>query len=103
MLIALVVGLALHNAAMAQLWDLGVRGSALDMVAAWKDGDRKRALELAPDDLIREIFVFGSPEEQRARLDEFVAAGITTFVLTPITTPEDLPRMIGALAPSSRG
>ena len=36
-LIGLVVGLALHNAAMAQLWDLGVRGSALDVVAAWKE------------------------------------------------------------------
>jgi len=36
-LVALVVGLALHNAAMAQLWDLGVRGSALDVVAAWKE------------------------------------------------------------------
>lgn len=73
------------------------------MVEAWKEGDRKRALELAPDDLIREIFVFGSPEEQRDRLGEFVAAGITTLVLTPITTPEDLPRMIGALAPTAQG
>jgi hypothetical protein len=34
---ALVVGLALHNAAMAQLWDLGLRGTALDVVAAWKE------------------------------------------------------------------
>lgn len=33
-----MVGLALHNAAMAQLWDLGVRGSALDVAAAWKEG-----------------------------------------------------------------
>ncbi|HEX4747463.1 MAG TPA: O-antigen ligase family protein [Gaiellaceae bacterium] len=33
----LVVGLVLHNAAMAQLWDLGVRGTALDAVAAWKE------------------------------------------------------------------
>ena len=33
----LVVGLVLHNAAMAQLWDLGVRGRALDAVAAWKE------------------------------------------------------------------
>ncbi len=74
-------------------------GEQLDpMVAAWKAGDRKRALELAPDDLIREIFIFGSPEEQRVRLGEFAAAGITTFVLTPITAPEDLPRMIDALA-----
>jgi O-Antigen ligase len=36
-LVALVVGLALHNTAMAQLWDLGVRGGALDVFAAWKE------------------------------------------------------------------
>jgi O-Antigen ligase len=36
-LVALLVGLALHNAAMAQLWDLGVRGTTLDVVAAWKE------------------------------------------------------------------
>jgi hypothetical protein len=36
-LVVLLVGLALHNAVMAQLWDLGVRGSALDVVAAWKE------------------------------------------------------------------
>jgi hypothetical protein len=29
--------LALHNVAMAQLWDLGVRGTALDVFAAWKE------------------------------------------------------------------
>jgi len=32
-----VLGLVLHNAAMAQLWDLGVRGTTLDVVAAWKE------------------------------------------------------------------
>jgi hypothetical protein len=36
-LAVLVVGLALHNAAMAQLWELGVRGDALDVAAAWKE------------------------------------------------------------------
>ena len=36
-LVVLVVGLALHNVAMAQLWDLGLRGTALDAAAAWKD------------------------------------------------------------------
>jgi probable F420-dependent oxidoreductase len=69
------------------------------MVEAWRAGERKRAVELAPEELIREIFIFGSPDEQRERLAEFAAAGITTPVLTPITTPDDLPRMIGALAP----
>jgi len=33
----LVVGLVLHNAAMAQLWELGVRGASLDVLAAWKE------------------------------------------------------------------
>lgn len=31
------MGLVLHNVAMAQLWDLGVRGTTLDVVAAWKE------------------------------------------------------------------
>ena len=31
------MGLALHNIAMAQLWELGVRGNQLDAVAAWKE------------------------------------------------------------------
>jgi probable F420-dependent oxidoreductase len=74
-------------------------GEKLDpMVEAWQGGDRQKALELAPEDLISEIFVFGSPEEHHERLAQFAQAGITTFVLTPITTPDDLPRMIGALA-----
>ena len=36
-LLAFVVGLALHNLAMALLTGWGVTGSALDVVAAWKD------------------------------------------------------------------
>jgi len=68
------------------------------MVEAWEAGDRALALERAPDDLIREIFIFGSPEEQRARLDEFAAAGVTTLVLTPIAPPDELPGAIRALA-----
>ncbi len=76
-------------------------GEQLDpMLTAWRAGDRQLALERAPDDLIRDIFVFGSPEEQRARLDEYAAGGITTFVLTPITTPDDVPRLVAALARS---
>jgi hypothetical protein len=33
----LIVGLALHNLVMALLWRAGVRGTALTVVAAWKD------------------------------------------------------------------
>jgi probable F420-dependent oxidoreductase len=69
------------------------------MVEAWQAGDRKRALELVPDDLVREIFVFGSPGEHRERLGRFADAGITTFVLTPICEPRELGAVIDALAP----
>jgi probable F420-dependent oxidoreductase len=69
------------------------------MVEAWQAGDRKRALELVPEDLVREIFVFGEPEAMRERLAAFVEGGITTLILTPLTSPDDLPRMIDALAP----
>ena len=69
------------------------------MVEAWQAGDRKRALELVPDDLVREIFVFGSPGEHRERLGRFADAGITTFVLTPICEPRELGVVIDALAP----
>jgi hypothetical protein len=31
------VGLVLHNVAMAQLWELGLRGTRLDVAAAWKE------------------------------------------------------------------
>jgi hypothetical protein len=37
-LLALTAGLALHNLAMALLWQAGVRGTALDIAAAWKEG-----------------------------------------------------------------
>jgi probable F420-dependent oxidoreductase len=75
-------------------------GEAIDpMVAAWRGGDRKAALELVPEELVREIFVFGSPAEMRARLDAYAARGITTFVLSPIAPPERLPDLIDALAP----
>jgi probable F420-dependent oxidoreductase len=68
------------------------------MVAAWHDGDRVRALEIVPDDLVREIFIFGSGEEQHERLAQFAEAGITTFVLTAICGPDQLPATIAALA-----
>jgi hypothetical protein len=36
-LVAFIVALPFHNLAMAELWDVGVRGFALDVVAAWKE------------------------------------------------------------------
>jgi probable F420-dependent oxidoreductase len=74
--------------------------SALDpMVDAWREGDRKQAVALAPEELVREIFVLGDPGAMRERLGEFAAGGITTLVLTPIAAPDEIAGLVDALAP----
>jgi probable F420-dependent oxidoreductase len=75
-------------------------GERIDpMVEAWEAGDRGRALELVPDDLVREVFVFGDGPAQHERLREFADAGIRTFVLAPACEPGEWPAVIDALAP----
>jgi alkanesulfonate monooxygenase SsuD/methylene tetrahydromethanopterin reductase-like flavin-dependent oxidoreductase (luciferase family) len=69
------------------------------MAAAWAAGDRQAAAAAAPWDLIEDMFIFGSPEQMKERLREFVAGGITLPILTPITTPDKLGELIEALAP----
>jgi alkanesulfonate monooxygenase SsuD/methylene tetrahydromethanopterin reductase-like flavin-dependent oxidoreductase (luciferase family) len=69
------------------------------VVEAWQAGDRKRALELAPEELVREIFVLGPVEAQRERLDEFAAAGIATAILSIACPPDELPGALDALGP----
>jgi probable F420-dependent oxidoreductase len=74
-------------------------GEQIDpMVAAWEDGDRKHAVELVPDDLVREVFLFGDADAQRERLQAFAADGITTFVLAPICEPPEVLRFVEAMA-----
>jgi len=51
------------------------------MVEAWRSGDRGKALELAPAELIEDIFVLGDPGAQKTRLEAFRDAGITLPVL----------------------
>jgi O-antigen ligase/polysaccharide polymerase Wzy-like membrane protein len=46
-LLVLAVGLALHNLVMAMAWDAGVRGTSLDVLAAWKDALLAAALAVA--------------------------------------------------------
>jgi probable F420-dependent oxidoreductase len=70
-----------------------------EMVDAWKAKDRQKAAAAAPWELIEEMFIFGSPEQMKERLEAFVAGGITLPVITPITTPDRLGELIDALAP----
>ena len=60
-------------------------GEAIDpMVEAWRAKDRGRAVELAPRELIEDIFILGDAAAQRARLDAYASGGITTPVVMPI-------------------
>jgi alkanesulfonate monooxygenase SsuD/methylene tetrahydromethanopterin reductase-like flavin-dependent oxidoreductase (luciferase family) len=77
-------------------------GDEIDpVVEAWNAGDRKRALELAPEALVREVFLLGPVEAQRERLEEFANAGITTAVLALSCSPTEVPALIDAFAPNS--
>ena len=78
---------------------LGHGEAIAEMCEAWDAKDRQRAAAAAPWELIEEMFILGTPEQMKARLDQFVAGGITCPVLTPITTPDRLGDLIEALAP----
>jgi probable F420-dependent oxidoreductase len=79
---------------------LGHADAIAEMCGRWEAGDRQAAAAAAPWELIEQMFILGGPEQMKARLDEFVAGGITLPVLTPITTPDKLGDLIDALAPS---
>ena len=75
-------------------------GEEVDRVVdAWNAGDRRRAVELAPDRFIHEIFLLGPAEAQRERLEAFANAGITTAALTLLWPPDRMSEAIDAFAP----
>jgi probable F420-dependent oxidoreductase len=75
-------------------------GDAIDpLVEAWQAGDRARALELAPAELVRDTFLLGPPEAQRERLAAYAEAGIDTAVLALLAPPAELAALVDALAP----
>ena len=65
-------------------------GEAIDpMVEAWRRGDRGKAVELVPRDLVEDIFILGDADAQGARLERYVEGGISTPVIlhVPIVAP----------------
>lgn len=58
------------------------RGDQLSgMWEAWRAGDRKRALEEIPDQVIDDVIVNGPPEKCRERVHEYMEAGVHTPAL----------------------
>jgi probable F420-dependent oxidoreductase len=78
---------------------LGHGDAIAAMCEAWEAGDRQKAAAEAPWDLIEDMFILGSPEQMRERLDAYVAGGITLPILTTITSPDKQGALIDALAP----
>lgn len=65
------------------------RGEQLEkMWRLWSEGDRKGALAAVPDAVIDELIIHGSVDECRARVQEYVDAGIRTPVMA-ITDIDD--------------
>jgi probable F420-dependent oxidoreductase len=66
---------------------------------AWAAGDRARALELVPDEVIDELIVWGTPERIRARVEEYAAKGVTTTAPSIMGRGDSVREAIRALAP----
>ncbi|MFD0692106.1 LLM class F420-dependent oxidoreductase [Actinomadura fibrosa] len=79
------------------------RGEALrPMNEAWAAGDRKKALEVIPDEVVDDLIVHGSPAACRARIREYVDNGLTTPVLAIVPGGGlDVAEAIRALAPTA--
>ncbi len=58
------------------------RGPLLQgMWDAWAAGDRAKALELIPDEVVDALIVHGSPEQCRAHIQRYIDNGVTTPAL----------------------
>jgi probable F420-dependent oxidoreductase len=78
------------------------RGPALTpMWEAWAAGDRVRAVELVPDEVIDELFVWGSSDELRAKVDRYVANGVTTTAPVIMASGQRLRDTLEVLAPGT--
>jgi probable F420-dependent oxidoreductase len=66
---------------------------------AWAAGDRARALELVPDEVIDDLIVWGTPERIRARVEEYAANGVTTTAPSIMGRGDSVREAIRALAP----
>ncbi len=66
------------------------RGEALaPMMKAWQAGERQEAVGLVPEKVVDDIFVFGSPDECKDKIEAYRDNGISTPVINIIPTARD--------------
>lgn len=72
------------------------------MWEAWQAGDRKAALAAIPDSVVDELVVHGSPQACRARIEQYIANGVTTTSLALLPLAQfDYAQAIRDLAPTA--
>lgn len=82
----------------------GFAEEARGIAEAFARRDRAGVAAAMPDALIDRIAIIGTPEECRAQLAEFVAAGVTTPVIAPFAgSAADVRRVFEAFAPALGG
>jgi probable F420-dependent oxidoreductase len=85
----LLISTYLTVGAYAAFHDWLGRGEQLrPMHEAWAAGDRAGAAAAVPDDVVDALVVHGSPEQCRARVQEYAGAGVTTPVMALLPCPE---------------
>ncbi len=76
------------------------RGPALEpMWEAWQAGDRKRALEVIPDEVVDSLLVHGSFDECRRHIGRYVANGVDIPVMAVLPIGVTLEEAVRGLAP----
>lgn len=76
------------------------RGPVLEpMWEAWQAGDRKRALEVIPDEVVDSLIVHGSFDQCRAHVGRYVANGVDVPVMAVLPIGVDLGEAVRGLAP----
>ncbi len=79
----------------------GFEAEARAVATAFARGDRAATAAALTDDFIDRITILGSAEQCREKLAEFVAAGVTTPVISPLATDaKGVEAVLEALAPA---
>ncbi len=79
------------------------RGPALEpMWDAWQVGDRKRALEVIPNQVIDDLIIHGSYAKCRDHINRYIDAGVTIPALAIVPFGVDLAEAVRELSPSAR-
>ncbi|MGI8633304.1 MAG: LLM class flavin-dependent oxidoreductase, partial [Solirubrobacterales bacterium] len=77
----------------------GYEAEAKEIQDLYLDGRKEDAARAVPEDLLRAVSLLGEEDEIARRVEEFRAAGVTTFLLNPLAeTAEQRVADVGRLA-----